>query len=209
MPRVCCYFDGFNLYHAIDELNRSHLKWVDLFALARTMLRQDEALVSVKYFSAFATWLPGPYARHRQYVAALEATGTVPIMAHFKRKYRSCHRCGHSWKAHEEKETDVRIALAVLGDGFDDLYDRAIVVSADSDLVPVVEHARNRFVDKTYYVATPPGQFSAARSLTRTCHGYFEIGPARIASCLLPESVTDANGAVLAIRPGAYAPPNP
>jgi hypothetical protein len=130
-------------------------------------------------------------------------------MAHFKDKYRSCHRCGHNWKAHEEKETDLRIALAILEDGYDDLYDRAIVVSADSDLVPVMEHARTRFVDKTYYVATPPGQFSAARSLTRTGHGYFEIRPPRIANCLLPEQVTDANGAVVATRPAAYAPPIP
>ena len=146
MPRVSCYFDGLNLYHAIDELRSPHLKWVDLSALARTMLRRGETLAAVKYFSAYATWLPGPYARHRRYVAALEAAGARPIMAHFKNKYRSCHRCGHSWKAHEEKETDVRLALAVLEDGYDDLYDRAIIVSADSDLVPVIEQARRRFV---------------------------------------------------------------
>ena len=71
MPRLCCYVDGLNLYHAIDELNRPHLMWVDLAALARTMLRPGEEMASVTYFSAIATWLPGPYARHRQYVAAL------------------------------------------------------------------------------------------------------------------------------------------
>jgi hypothetical protein len=109
MSRVCCYFDGLNLYHAIDELNRPHFKWVDLAALARTMLRPGEQIASAKYFSAFATWLPGP---------------------------------------------DVRIALAILEDGYDESYDRAIIVSADSDLVSVIERARKRFVDKTYCVAT-------------------------------------------------------
>jgi len=128
-------------------------------------------------------------------------------MAHFKNKYRSCHRCGHSWKAHEEKETDVRLALAVLEDGYDDLYDRAIIVSADSDLVPVIEQARRRFVDKAYYVAALPGQFSAARGLTRTCHGYFEISPARIGKCLLPERITSDDGTAIANRPPEYAPP--
>jgi NYN domain len=209
VTRVCCYFDGFNLYHAIDELGRPHLKWVDLSALARTMLRPGESLACVRYFSAYATWLPGPYARHRQYVAALEATGTTPVMAHFKDKYRSCRRCGHSWKAHEEKETDVRLALAVLEDGYDDLYDRAVIVSADSDLVPAIEKARRRFVDKKYYVAAPPGQFSSARGLMRTCHGHFEISPARIGQCLLPERIVDDGGAVVATRPREYAPPTP
>jgi uncharacterized LabA/DUF88 family protein len=201
VARICCYIDGFNLYHAVDELDRPHLKWVDLSALARTMLRRGETLASVRYFSAFATWLPGPYARHRQYVAALEATGTTTIMAHFKNKYRSCHKCGHTWKAHEEKETDVRLALAVLEDGYDNLYDRAIVVSADSDLVPVIEQARRRFIDKTYYVAAPPGQFSAARGLASACHGFFEISPARIEKCLLPERITGDAGTVLTTRP--------
>jgi uncharacterized LabA/DUF88 family protein len=207
--RVCCYVDGFNLYHAIDGLRRPHLKWVDLNALARSMLRKDETLACVRYFSAYATWLPGPYARHRQYVAALEATGTTAVLAHFKDKYRSCKRCGHNWKAHEEKETDVRLALAVLEDGYDDIYDRAIIVSADSDLVPAIELARRRFVDKTYYVAAPPGQFSAARGLMRVCHGHFEISPARIGHCLLPGRVTDERGDVVATRPGEYSPPPP
>jgi uncharacterized LabA/DUF88 family protein len=122
-------------------------------------------------------------------------------MAHFKNKYRSCHKCGHTWKAHEEKETDVRLALAVLEDGYDNLYDRAIVVSADSDLVPVIEQARRRFIDKTYYVAAPPGQFSAARGLASACHGFFEISPARIEKCLLPERITGDAGTVLTTRP--------
>ena len=208
MPdRVSCYIDGFNLYHAIHDLGRPHLKWVDLHALGKTMLRDEETLAGVTYFSAFATWLPSPYARHRKYVAALEANGTKPVMAHFKDKYRFCKRCGHSWKAHEEKETDVRLALSVLEDGYDDLYDRAIIVSADSDLVPVIEQARRRFVSKTYYVAAPPGQFSAARGLMRTCHGYFEISSQRVERCLFPQYVTDDDSVIIATRPPEYDPP--
>lgn len=94
-----------------------------------------------------------------------------------------------------------------LEDGYDNLYDRAIVVSADSDLVPVIEQARRRFIDKTYYVAAPPGQFSAARGLASACHGFFEISPARIEKCLLPERITGDAGTVLTTRPLEYAPP--
>ena len=28
--RVIGFIDGFNLYHAIDDLGQAHLKWVDL-----------------------------------------------------------------------------------------------------------------------------------------------------------------------------------
>ena len=55
--RVFVYVDGFNLYHAIDDLNQDHLKWVNLWALSEKLIAQDgrEQLVVVKYFSAFAT----------------------------------------------------------------------------------------------------------------------------------------------------------
>ena len=40
--------------------------------------------------------------------------------------------------AYEEKETDVNIAIAMLTDAVRDVYDIALLVSADSDLRPAV-----------------------------------------------------------------------
>lgn len=205
--RVVCYIDGFNLYHSIDNLDRPHLKWVDLWCLCETMLREGESLVAVKYFSAFAKWLPNPYRRHRSYVAALESVGVTPIMSHFKEKWRSCKKCGNEWKAHEEKETDVRIALAIMEDGIDGLYDRAIIVSGDSDLVPVIEKARTRFVHKSFYVAAPPGQYSKSRNIRGVSHGSFEISPARLQKCLFDEVVVNQDGETVSDRPEQYALP--
>jgi hypothetical protein len=71
MKNVIVYIDGFNLYHAINDLKLSHLKWVNLWCLSESLLRSGERLIAVKYYSAYAKWLPGPYARHRQYVQAL------------------------------------------------------------------------------------------------------------------------------------------
>lgn len=48
------YVDGFNLYHAIDELRQDSLKWLCLRQLAESILRPDENLKMVKYFSAYA-----------------------------------------------------------------------------------------------------------------------------------------------------------
>ncbi|MEA2783580.1 MAG: hypothetical protein QOK29_5139 [Rhodospirillaceae bacterium] len=56
MRKVVAYIDGFNLYHAIDDLRKPYLKWLDLHALARSICGNDETLVGVKYFSAYATW---------------------------------------------------------------------------------------------------------------------------------------------------------
>lgn len=109
--RVSIYIDGFNLYHAIDDLNENHLKWLDLWALSKTLIRPGETVSEVKYFSAYATWMPEGYRRHQRYIAALEAKGVKFIRGRFKEKPMQCKKCGVQYVAHEEKETDVNIGV--------------------------------------------------------------------------------------------------
>ena len=77
--RALIYVDGFNLYHALHDLNQPRLKWLSLHALAQKLIPSRSGhLVGVVYFSAFATHRaaknPGQFARHQTYVRALEAT---------------------------------------------------------------------------------------------------------------------------------------
>ena len=207
MTRVAVYIDGFNLYHAIDDLRRPHLKWLDLNALALSLRRNGESLVKTAYFSAYATWLPAAYARHRLYVAALKATSVECHMARFSEKAAHCRSCGSTWKTHEEKETDVHFSLSFLEDAMDDLFDRAIIISADSDHVPAVRRVRSRFPSKQVFVATPPNRHGHARELLKVCHSGTPITQGRLAKCLLPEQVLDAHGMIVATRPKPYDPP--
>lgn len=84
--RVNVYIDGFNLYHAIDDLGDNSLKWVDLHLLSANIINEHQILNQVKYFSAYATWRPDAYKRHRDFVAANEAQGVSVIMGRFKAK---------------------------------------------------------------------------------------------------------------------------
>ncbi|MFQ5895437.1 MAG: NYN domain-containing protein [Nitrospinota bacterium] len=146
---VVCLIDGFNLYHGIRGLNQNHLKWLNLQSLAASLIdTRKETLAAVYYFSAYATWLPDPYARHRRYVAALEATGVTPVLAHFKEKPRKCPCCHQLYSSHEEKESDVRIAVHLIRGVCRGEFDKAVVISADSDLVPAIEAALKVAPDK-------------------------------------------------------------
>jgi hypothetical protein len=79
--RVQCFVDGFNLYHAVEKIGASHLKWFDLRKLIAAFTDpKTHVLNEVFYFSAYATWRAVSYARHQQYVAALQATGVTPVM---------------------------------------------------------------------------------------------------------------------------------
>ena len=82
---------------------------------------------AVYYFSAFATWRTGDYIKHREYVRRLKSAGVTVVMSHFKKKPAHCHKCGAKWWTHEEKETDVRMALQILKDAEDGNFDTAEV----------------------------------------------------------------------------------
>jgi len=83
--RVAAFVDGFNLYHAVDDLGRHHLKWVNLRALGDQFAPSPQfQLTEVFYFSAFATWRKDAYAPHREYIKALRTVGVAPVMGNFK-----------------------------------------------------------------------------------------------------------------------------
>lgn len=130
--RTIIYIDGLNLYHAIKNTGCQHLKWLDLAALSKKFAPAPRfSILSVYYFTAYATWLPTPYKHHREYVRALGAAGVIPVLGKFKEKDRECVKCGSKWKGHEEKETDVNIAICMLSDAYDNRFDAAILFSSD------------------------------------------------------------------------------
>lgn len=186
--KVICFVDGFNFYHAIARLRCPRLKAVNIWSLATALLRDGERLEGVEYFSAYATWLPSAYRRHQMYVRALRRVGVSVNLAHFKEKNIRCNKCRNTWKSREEKESDVRLALAVVEGAIDDRYDRAIIVSADSDLVPAVKSVKARDARKEVLIATPPHRLGTARDLIEAADGSaVEVSQNRIAQHLFPE----------------------
>lgn len=208
--RVSAFIDGFNLYHALDGTGRHYLKWLDLRKLCLEFAPPPaQVLDKVYYFSAFATWRPDAYARHRKFVAALRVTGVEPVMGLFKEKNRSCRACGSAWIDHEEKETDVNIALHLLRDAQLDRYDRAIVLSGDSDLAPAVRMVRELYPAKSIRILAPYGR-TYSMDLVRAAGGTEnarQMKQVHVERCLLAEVVRDAHGVTVALRPPKYNPP--
>jgi uncharacterized LabA/DUF88 family protein len=210
--RVQAFVDGFNLYHAIADIRRNHLKWVNLRSLISTFTDPTQHdLREVFYFSAFATWLPAQLIRHRKYVEALKAHGVTPVMGQFKAKDRSCKACGHTWTGHEEKETDVNIALWLLREAYKDNFDEAFVVSRDSDLTPAVRMVAAEFPHKSIKIVSPPNA-GHSKEMAQI------VGDKKLASIkvihlersLLPATIISPDtGLPLVQRPAEYDPPDP
>jgi uncharacterized LabA/DUF88 family protein len=96
---------------------------------------------------------------------------------------------------HEEKETDVNIAVALLEDAVLDRYDTALLISADSDLCPAVRAMKRLRPEKRVVAAFPPRRQSG--DLRRVVDGYLAIGDDKIRHSQLPQAVVAAGGITL------------
>lgn len=156
MNRYCFYIDGFNVYYALQGRSDYHkYKWLNYRKLAETVIRAQDTIAGIFYFTALVKWKPESVKRHEQYIKALRSVGVETVRGRFMRKKIRCHVCNEYFVTHEEKQSDVNIALKVLGDAVDDVYDRALIISADSDLLPVIKSVQKHAPDKEIGVMFP------------------------------------------------------
>ena len=199
MIRVITYVDGFNLYFGLRAKNWRKYYWLDLVALADRFLKPDQTLEAVHYFTARIRANGRNGEDMRRQTTYLEALETRPGLrlhfGHYLEKPRQCRNCGTRWMDYEEKMTDVNIAVQMLADAFEDRFDTALLVSADSDLTTPVNALRARFPHKRIIIALPPERRS--HQLTQAAHGYFVIGQDSLRASQLPERIVLPRGYVL------------
>jgi uncharacterized LabA/DUF88 family protein len=206
--RVIAYIDGFNLYHGLRDAGYRSLYWLDMTALARNLLKPDQELVFTKYFTAR---IAGPkpadspakqqrlYDKRLRQNAFLDVLNTVENLkiyeGHYLAKDCSCRVCGARWTTHEEKMTYVRIATELLTDAFQNAFDVALLISADSDLTPPALALREFFPEKRIVAVFPPRRSSV--QLKRAAHASFTIGRGKLKQSQFPDAVRLTSGHVL------------
>lgn len=201
---VAVYIDGFNLYHGMHSKFGRRFHWLDLHALATSFLKPEQQLVRVAYFTARVRNDPAGQAHQGTYLAALRALSQVEIVeGRFQEKAVACHGCGRTRRAYEEKESDVSLATALVEDAARQTFDRAILVSADSDLSPAVRASRRLHPDAVVIAAFPPERNSA--ELRKHVHGVFNIGRDKLARAQMPDSVLDPGNGTPHVRPAYWA----
>jgi uncharacterized LabA/DUF88 family protein len=79
---------------------------------------------------------------------------------HYLSNTKICLKCGYIETVLNEKMTDVNIAVEMLTDAFQNKFDTAILISADSDLSAPVKSILRIFPAKKIVVFFPPERFS-------------------------------------------------
>jgi uncharacterized LabA/DUF88 family protein len=196
MKRLIAYVDGFNLYYGLRSKNWKWFYWLNVQEMARLMLKPGQTLVNTRYFT---TIVNQPADKHKRQATFLEALRTLNdfqiYYGHFLSDTITCKNCGHTYQTYHEKMTDVNIATELLSDAFQDKFDVALLVSADSDLVGPVQTVQRLFGKKRIVVAFPPARYSNA--LKRTANAYTYIGRNVLSKSVFPDQVTKPDGFVL------------
>ena len=150
--RVIAYIDGFNLFYSC--LKGTEYKWLDIYKLAQSMLNPEDELIAVKYFTAKIKSNKAEPERSLRQDIYLEALKTNPNI-HIKLGYFSIHKTkmplASEWEQGkiktveviktEEKGTDVNLAVQMVADAKDNLFDKALLFSNDSDMSYAIQIA--------------------------------------------------------------------
>ena len=205
MNSVAVYIDGFNLYYGLKGNNWRSFYWLDVQKLATNLLKPDQYLIIVRYFTTRISDEDGNSPDRNRQSIYLDALGTLPrthlYFGRYLKKNRKCFTCNTSWQTYEEKMTDVNIAVQLLVDAQDDAFDTAIVISGDSDLTPLIETVLQRFPNKRVVVAFPPNRRSTELEIVATAS--FMIGRKKIKDSQLPDKVRTESGFDL-IKPSEW-----
>lgn len=193
--RVIVYVDGFNLYFGMLEAGFDYCKWLDLILLSNNLLKSNQVLVEVKYFTSRVSNNPEKQKRQNTYIEALESIGVTIFFGNYQSDKVECKKCHYIWPKYNEKMTDVNIATQILIDAYQDKYDMAMLISGDSDLVPPIKAIHENFNDKRVFAAFPPKRHNQSVSLV--AKGSFTIGRKKLVDSQFGLEVTKRDGYVL------------
>ncbi|MBX3114616.1 MAG: NYN domain-containing protein [Fimbriimonadaceae bacterium] len=213
---VCVYIDGFNLYHS--QLEGHPVRWLNLQMLAEEFIEPGEELVTVEYFTAkanYVPWSPDRITRQKAYWDALDllCPKLVKVFGDFRVdqktfydwedfNYQTGLRAGLARKpnAHdvaktEEKGSDVKLASHLVRDAYLDRFEKAIVITNDSDQVEPVSivHSLGK---KVILVCPKTKDHKLPREFTGRCAFMLKLHNAVLNRCQMPDPVS-VNGRVI------------
>lgn len=210
--RTFVYVDGFNLYYSLRHTDH---KWLDLEALCRDVIPESD-VARIHYFTARVKPFPDDPQQPQRQDVYLRALGTLKtVRIHFgqfsihERRLPLSRAAGtlsvgdRVWTTKaEEKGSDVNLATRLLVEGHGGEYERAVVVTNDTDLVEPVRYVSGQLgLDVLIMNARP----RPAARLVRVADGHRLITYAAMGRAQFPEELRDAGGRTIR-RPGQWAP---
>jgi len=129
----------------------------------------------------------------------LESVGIQSIFGQFKEKDTKCKLCNNWFIKHVEKQTDVNIVTCLFKFAIQDTYDRAYIVSGDSDLIPAIKAVKELFPDKEIGIVIPISR--CANELKSICDFKIRVRAWALNLCILAYNIVLKDGTTISCPP--------
>lgn len=182
--------DGFNFYHSIQYLNNK-LKWFDYSSFCKHFMREEDTLHSITYFTALANWRERAVKRHSVFIEACGVMGVNVVLGKFKEKTARCPYCEKNFTKHEEKATDVNIALfayRLASQGVEKVF----LITGDTDMIPAIRLIKQDFPQTTVGVIFPYHRYTG--EMKKEAHLSYKTDDNSLENFILPTVLVKSNG---------------
>jgi len=166
-------------------------KWIDLNGLSKKFVTKKDKIEDIYYFTALATWSPDKVKRHKIFIKAQELKGIRIIYGEFRKRDKHCRVCKNWYQTFEEKQTDVNIAIKLFELAIQDKYDKALIITGDSDLIHSIKAVKSTFPHKSIGVIIPIGR--RAELLKQTCDFHMKMKEKHLKASMLPDEILLGN----------------
>ena len=209
--RAALYIDGFNLYHPIRRMgnDNNHLKWSCLWRLGVNLTApKGQELVKVVFCTAVPSMTQNAdqRSRHVKFNDAQRASRVKIVEGHYVPEDIELNGMPTGERKWTEKQTDINVCLELIMDGLDDVYDVALLLSADTDQVATARVFTERLAPKgKSLVGVAPPDRSAPSGYSAYKIPSVALKQFDIERCIMPEEIA-YDGRIIR-RPTEYAPP--
>ena len=196
------YIDGFNFYYGC--VRHTKYKWIDFSRLCKFLLPDDE-IYKIRYFTAMVIGDendPEQPQRQRTFLRALKTIPNLKIhsdkfqIREIKRPFVTPENHSEKWalvKDIKEKGTDVSLASFMLMDGFKGEYEKAVLISNDSDYKTPVKMVKDN-LKLEMVVFNPDRKREICYALRSVASSYEFIYPSPLHKCQFPPVMKDKKG---------------
>ncbi len=168
MERVSIFIDGANFYHGIKSIDRRYSDFKFDFLRYIKKITRGRKLIDVYYFNAPLKQQLNPkiYSKQQKFFLRLISYGWKVIICKRKKRFLD-----DGTEKHVIKEDDIRLALQMQKDAYENKYDTAIIFSGDGDFAPLPEFLsqKGKKVENHHF------EKSISSELISKCSGSFAI----------------------------------
>ncbi|MBU4477025.1 NYN domain-containing protein [Candidatus Parcubacteria bacterium] len=137
--KVAIYIDGSNFYHYLKDKEISFPKGQKFdFRLFVDFLIGDRECISKRYYTGIFRNVDGSFKSQELVKGQQKFLSEIGKDGFIIKRGRIMYDSGKT----REKGTDVKIATDLIIGAIDNLYDTAVLVSSDTDLIPAIQYIR-------------------------------------------------------------------